>query len=106
MVDARVDVVVVDGVEYAVVWHGALVHPVSGVKGGLMTYPLRSLGAVDDEPIRERPAAPAGAQVCVCARPGCGTVRRLPPWQARQFRYCGKRCAALDRRQGELGCPV
>lgn len=100
------ELVLPDGTVLVRVWHGAKVHPVTGVKGGLLSYPAPpDPGAADDSGAPAAPAAtPAGALVRC---PVCGAERVLPGWLARRFRTCSRSCAMEARhkaRGGGMGC--
>lgn len=102
--DARAEdeVVLADGTVLVRVWHGARVHPVTGVKGGLMSYPAADPAPDPDHdpaptttPEPDRDATPTTDRRVVC--PVCHKVQFLPGWLARRFRTCSRRCAMLAR---------
>lgn len=95
--DAEDEVVLPDGTVMVRTWHGAKVHPVTGVRGGLMDY-RPDVAPMAAESTGDPVATVAAGVIVVC--PICHTPQLLPAWLARRFRTCSRRCAMLARHNG------
>lgn len=91
------ELVLPDGTVLVPHWHGAKMHPVTGVKGGLMVYPIREDKTADKVRTNSPVLEFEEAVTVTCGWNGCRRERTVPAWVARRHPYCSRSCAQRAR---------